>query len=60
MVELRALTKKGENIVSVTAKLPILSPKDAIKRRAALTGGPNIPIALLDNEELIAVVADGY
>jgi len=28
--------------------------------RYYLLGGPNIPVKLLDNEELLAVVKDGY
>ena len=61
MPEARApLYRKGTGMTTVTAKLPVLSKKDATAIRARLRKGANIPIEELDDEELLAVVEDGH
>ena len=61
MPEVRVpLYRKGTGITTVIAKLPVLSKKDIKAIRARLRKGVNIPIEELDNEELLAVVEDGY
>jgi len=44
----------------VIAKLPVLTRKDIRAIRPRLRNWANIPIEFLDNEELLAVVEDGY
>jgi hypothetical protein len=41
-------------------KRPILLKEQALVIQYRLQGGPNIPVELLDNKELLAVVEDGY
>jgi len=44
----------------VIAKLPVLTRKEVKAIRPRLYNWANIPIEFLDNEELLAVVEDGY
>ena len=50
----------NDTITTITAKRPVLSKEQALAIRHYLLGGPNMPVELLDNEELLAVVKDGY
>jgi hypothetical protein len=47
-------------VTTITAKRPVLSKEQAQVIQRCLQGGPNIPVELLNNEELLAVVEDGY
>jgi len=50
----------SDTITTITVKRPVLSKEQALVIRHYLLGGPNIPVELLDDEELLAVVKDGY
>jgi len=61
MPEVRVpLYREGIGITTVIAKLPVLFKKDVRAIRPRLGNWANIPIEFLDNEELLAVVEDGY
>jgi len=61
MPEVRVpLYREGIGIITVIAKLPVLSKKDIKAIRPRLGNWANIPIEFLDNEELLAVVKDSY
>jgi len=61
MLEVRVpLDPKDTGITTVTAKLPVLTKKDARAIRSRLYKGINLPIEFLDDEEVLAVVRDGY
>jgi hypothetical protein len=46
--------------ITITAKQPILLKEQALVIQHRLGGGLNMPVKLLDNKELLAVVEDGY
>ena len=50
----------SDTTITITAKRPVLSKEQALVIRHYLLGGPNMPVELLDDEELLAVVKDGY
>jgi len=62
MPEVRApLYREGIGITTIViAKLPVLSKKDVKAIRPRLYKGANLPVEFLDNEEVLAVVGDGY
>jgi hypothetical protein len=47
-------------ITTITVKQPILLKEQALVIQHRLRGGPNIPVKLLDNKELLAIVENGY
>ena len=47
-------------VTTITAKRLVLSKEQAQAIQHRLQGGPNIPVELLDDAELLAVVVDGY
>jgi hypothetical protein len=60
MPEARAPVLHERTTITITAKRPVLSKEQAQAIQCSLQGGPNIPVELLDDEELLAVVEDGY
>jgi hypothetical protein len=61
MPEVRAPVPNQRGIIiTITVKRPILLKEQALVIQYRLRGGPNIPVELLDNKELLAVVEDGY
>jgi len=50
----------SDTIITITVKRPVLSKEQALAIRHYLLEGLNIPVELLDDEELLAVVKDGY
>jgi len=60
MPEARAPVLRGRTTTTITAKRPVLSKEQALVIQDRLQGGLNMPVELLDNEELLAVVEDGH
>jgi len=46
--------------MTMTAKLPAFSKREAQEIGTALNQGPNVPVEFLNDEEHLAVVEDGY
>jgi hypothetical protein len=61
MPEARApVPNQRGTIITITAKRPILLKEQALAIQHRLRGGPNMPVELFDDKELLAVVEDGY
>jgi len=50
----------SDTTTTITVKRPVLSKEQALVIRYYLLGGPNMPVELLNDEELLAVIKDGY
>jgi hypothetical protein len=61
MPEVRApVPNQRGTTTTITVKRPILLKEQALAIQHRLRGGPNMPVELLDDKELLAVVEDGY